>query len=428
MLAGEVALRIVNSKVSPSHHDPLSSKGRSNPGPFTGFALVFATLIAFGANGAMDLTGANASTTAMASSSESRAHSESTAPPANTSSEVFSISTDDQGNGGPLSGNNIQRWEVLFIRGTFSSKETLSLGQNVGCGSSGETSGETCSEVVNGIEYSNLGSPSGTWFSVRAPSNSVAMYSPKSSLNSLAAFRGAAVGPISDIGAAQISGFTTTEYRATVSLVELYKEDQAFPLGFVGLTYLLASPIPFEPPMTTPVTVWTDSRGEILQARTTETVKLTASQSVDGRASTVSQTSTILVSNFNVKFHVTPPPASQVRPMPISSPTVIEGTVTTTSKNGKSPAVSGLLVIQPHGNNVSEAKNSIIEHDSYAWVTRTGSYSGRINVNSGYSAASYDLSATLYESPSKKLTCSAGPNLVFPVGRTTSGVDFFCAS
>jgi hypothetical protein len=219
----------------------------------------------------------------------------------------------------------------------------------------------------------------------------------------------------------------TTKYHATESLFGIYREDHDLPLGIVGTTYLSAAPIPYELPMSTTMTVWADSRGEILQASTTENANLTASQSTDGLANTVSQTSTTSVSDFNVKFHVTPPRASQVKTITLSSPTTIDGMVTITLKCGKNSAASGLLIVQPLGNDVSTAINTTIDHDSYAWVNPSGSYSDRISINAHFSAPSYRLSATLFEGPNTKLTCTAGPSSIFAVGKTTSGIDLLCA-
>jgi hypothetical protein len=282
-----------------------------------------------------------------------------------------------------------------------------------------------CEVTVNGVSYGRSEN-SNRWTAEELPNPSPARLSPGDSMNSLAAFKEVALGAVTRLGNATISGIATSEYRAQVSLVKLYLSGVEGVPDLLGIVYVMANPSPGSPYLSAPVMVWATASGELLQVASSQTRALPGdSIQGSGQSDLVTDTATITLSDFGIAVHAVAPPASDVTFRALPKPTRIEGIVTARGSDGQGLHRRGLLVLGIRVQRAGEPTSSS-SIEQFALVSSNGSFSATVPSTSITPGRSLQIAATFYPATTTALHCDTLESQHFSTGTTTSNVELEC--
>lgn len=137
------------------------------------------------------------------------------------SSEVVSIALVGQLHDGTANNDSLSRAAVTLNTARADAQMLTNQGSAFECWQGYSPSEGPCEVTVNGVSYGRTEN-SNRWTAEELTNSLPAGLSPSYPMNSLASFKEVALGAVTRVGNATISGIATSEYRAQVSLVKLY--------------------------------------------------------------------------------------------------------------------------------------------------------------------------------------------------------------
>jgi hypothetical protein len=192
------------------------------------------------------------------------------------SSEIVSAALVEVSHDGTANNDSLSRVAVTLDTARAYAQMLTIQGSAFECWQGYSPSEGPCEATVNGVSY-NRTENSDRWTAEKLPNASPARLSPSDPMNSLAAFKEVALGAVTRLGNATISGIATSEYRAQVSLVKLYLSGVEGSPDLLSVVYVMANPSPGSPYLSAPVTVWATAAGELLQVASSQTRALPGS-------------------------------------------------------------------------------------------------------------------------------------------------------
>ena len=210
------------------------------------------------------------------------------------SSEIVSTALVQRFHSGAPSNSSLSRTAVTLKTARANAEMLTIQGSAFECWQGYSPSEGPCEATVNGVSYIRTEN-SDRWTAENLPNASPAGLSPSDPMNSLAVFREVALGAVTRLGDATISGIATSEYRAQVSLVKLYLSGVEGAPDLLSVVYVMANPSPGSPYLSAPITVWATAAGELLQVTSSQTRALPGDsvQAVPGNLDLVTDTATV---------------------------------------------------------------------------------------------------------------------------------------
>lgn len=265
---------------------------------------------------------------------------------------------------------------------------------------------------VNGINFQQLAS--GKWEGTEAPGIGEELES-GARIDYLQQFRQAAMGPVVVLGHAVIGGITTTEYRATLSLLKLYYLGQQSGPGLLGSLFAAVDP-PEGLVLSLPVEIWADAHGNLIRA-SAQYAKRNSPFAPDGTSadSVTMRAATYTLSNFNGLVHAVAPPKNEVTFRPLQAVTAIAGKVSISGARAQSGVLELTMtrqgdtrpISQPLPRFVAVAKGGV-------WYLPEGLTPGPI-----------ELTSTFYADGLLRVECASRAVTVVS-GVTTKNVNLDC--